>query len=143
MPRSLTREEQQVLEEARRVMASAYAPYSRFRVGAALETEDGRTFTGCNVENASHPVSICAERVALGSAVAEGATRFRRLAIFTEARRPTPPCGMCRQALAEFGVGVEVHSATAGGERRSWRLSDLLPDAFGPDQVRSGAEGGA
>lgn len=111
-------------------MAHAYAPYSGFRVGAALEAEDGRVFTGCNVENASYPVTICAERVALGAAIAAGASRFRRVAIVSSGKRVASPCGMCRQALAEFGLDVEVTSRTVDGERATWTLQELLPEAF-------------
>lgn len=132
MSPSLANEAQELLESARRAMAAAHAPYSGFRVGVALEAADGRTFTGCNVENASHPVGMCAERVALGKAVSEGARSFRRLAIFTESEDPTPPCGMCRQALTEFADDLAVHSGTSGGARATWSLTALLPDRFAP-----------
>lgn len=99
-------------------------------MGVALQATDGRVFTGCNVENASYPVGICAERVALGTAVAAGARRFGRLAIATDAATPTPPCGMCRQALSEFGLDLSVESVARDGARASWRLEDLLPAHF-------------
>lgn len=111
-------------------MARAYAPYSGFAVGAALEAEDGRRFAGCNVENAAYPAGMCAERVALGHAVERGARRFRRIAIATRADEPTPPCGMCRQALSEFGLDLEVVSVTPDGGVARWSLRDLLPVAF-------------
>jgi cytidine deaminase len=121
-------------------MAQAYAPYSGFRVGAALEADDGRVFTGCNVENASYPVTVCAERVALGAAVVAGASTFRRVVIVSSGQRVASPCGMCRQALAEFGLDVEVISLTVGGERGSWVLRDLLPEAFDLREVQGESE---
>lgn len=118
-----------LVEKAREVRERAYAPYSGFLVGAALEAEDGSLFTGCNVENASYGLVICAERVAVGSAVAAGARRFRRIAVVTESDPPAAPCGACRQVLFEFAPDAEV---IAVGPRRTleWRVRDLLPDAF-------------
>lgn len=115
---------------AHRAMERAYAPYSRFRVGAALEAEDGSRYTGCNVENASYPVTTCAERVAIGAAIVDGSREFRRIAICASGEEPTPPCGMCRQALAEFGLDLEIVSVTPGGKHARWHLRDLLPEAF-------------
>lgn len=135
-----------LLEEARAVHESAYAPYSRFRVAAALEADDGRVFTGVNVENASHPVGVCAERVALGAAVTRGARSFRRLAVVAQGERPASPCGMCRQALAEFAPELEVWSSARQGGTRRWSLAELLPEAFrrgdlAEDVEASGADG--
>ncbi|HET9948547.1 MAG TPA: cytidine deaminase [Longimicrobiales bacterium] len=118
-----------LLEAARSTMALAYAPYSGFRVGAALEAEDGSVHTACNVENASYGLTVCAERAAVFRAVAEGKRAFRRIAIVTEGRRAVAPCGACRQVLSEFGTGLEVVSE-AGGERRAWSLAELLPAPF-------------
>ncbi|MFQ5678811.1 MAG: cytidine deaminase [Gemmatimonadota bacterium] len=117
-------------------MEGAYAPYSDFRVGAALEAEDGRRFSGCNVENASYPVTICAERVALGAAVCAGARRFRRLALCASGGEPVSPCGMCRQALAEFGLDLEVVSVTPSGKHARWNLRELLPASFSLREAR-------
>lgn len=115
---------------AHRAMERAYAPYSRFRVGAALEAADGSRHTGCNVENASYPVTTCAERMAIGAAIVAGAREFRRLAICASGDEPASPCGMCRQALAEFGLDLEIVSVTPDGKHARWRLRDLLPSHF-------------
>lgn len=119
---------------AKKAMRSAYAPYSRFRVGAALEADSGEVFTGCNVENASYGLTICAERAAVAAAVVQGHRRFRRVVVATEADRAVSPCGACRQVLAEFGDGLEVYGV-AEKETKRWLLRDLLPAAFGPGAV--------
>jgi cytidine deaminase len=115
--------------QARAVQQHAYCPYSSFRVGAALESRDGRVFLGTNVENASYGLTICAERMAVGAAVAAGAKTFARLAVATDVDPPASPCGACRQVLAEFGLDLEVIAIGPNTERR-WILRDLLPDAF-------------
>lgn len=115
--------------QARVVQQHAYCPYSSFRVGAALEARDGRVFLGTNVENASYGLTICAERMAVGAAVAAGAKAFARLAVATDVDPPASPCGACRQVLAEFGLDLEVIATGPKTERR-WILRDLLPDAF-------------
>lgn len=120
---------------ARSVQSRAWAPYSHFRVGAVLVSRDGRLFSGCNVENASYPAGICAERGALASAVAAGAQEFVRVLIATDADVPAPPCGICRQALVEFAPALEVVSVAANGQVAQWSLADLLPFPFTPSSL--------
>jgi cytidine deaminase len=115
---------------ATEVRSRAYAPYSGFEVGAALLAQDGRVFTGVNVENASYAVSLCAERVALATAVAAGARAFEALAVAGPAGSQTVPCGMCRQALAEFGEALSIVFADERGDLVRTSLADLLPVAF-------------
>jgi cytidine deaminase len=132
----LSKPAEQQIEElvaaAAEVRTSAYAPYSEFHVGAAI-LAGGRVFTGVNVENASYPMSVCAERNAVAAAIAAGERKIDCVAVVTDADRPTPPCGGCRQVLWEFGPESLVVSETTSGERAAWGLEDLIPDAFGPD----------
>jgi cytidine deaminase len=115
---------------ARRARRHALAPYSRFKVGAALETADGTVITGCNVENATYGLTMCAERVAMFKALSEGHRHFVRIAVVADTRSPTPPCGSCRQILWEFGGDLEVVLANTRRETRRTRLSELLPEPF-------------
>jgi cytidine deaminase len=127
----------EMLRAAREIMPRAYVPYSGFHVGAALLNEDGTIRTAVNVENASYPLSVCAERSAVASMVGAGQTKILAVAVATNAAHPTPPCGGCRQVLWEFGdADTPVVAEGAGGARARWRLGELLPHAFGPDDLR-------
>jgi cytidine deaminase len=122
-------------ERALGAMERAYAPYSSFRVGAALLAADGTVVEGCNVENAAYPAGLCAERVAVGAAVARGLRDFQAIVVATEAETPTPPCGICRQVLMEFAPNLSVLSVTREGAEARWTMSELLPDAFTPTSL--------
>jgi cytidine deaminase len=123
-------ERQALIEAARTARRHAYAPFSQFLVGAALESVDGRVFTGCNIENASYGLTVCAERVALWKALSEGARGFVRVVVATDTPAPTPPCGACRQLLWEFGGDLEVILANLEGEKARYRLAELFPHPF-------------
>ncbi len=120
---------------ARRASELAYCPYSRFPVGAAIRTDDDEVFTGCNVENASYGVTICAERNAIHPAVARGKRKVVAVAVYTPTPKPSPPCGACRQVINEFGPDALVISTCDGPGVLRQRLSELLPDAFGPGNL--------
>ena len=122
-------------EAALEAMTRAYAPYSKFRVGAAIIGDDGTVFVGCNVENASYPAGMCAERAALASAIARGFRVFELIVVATEAEEPTPPCGLCRQVLSELAPGLCVVSITASGLETRWPLNELLPAPFNPESL--------
>ena len=120
---------EKIVAQARAVQSRAYAPYSGFRVGAVLETLDGVLHSGCNVENASLGLTLCAERVALAAAVAAGDQAFRRLVLVTDGSEAVPPCGACREFLAEFNPNRPI-VAVAGEHRKEWTLHELLPRPF-------------
>jgi cytidine deaminase len=115
---------------ARRARRFARATYSGFKVGAALETVDGTIITGCNIENATYGLTMCAERVAMFKALSEGHRTFRRIAVVADTAEPTPPCGSCRQILWEFAGDIEVILANGRRETARYRMSDLLPAPF-------------
>ncbi|MDH4208933.1 MAG: cytidine deaminase, partial [Anaerolineae bacterium] len=122
--------EPELVAMARQARAMAYAPYSCFAVGAAVRTASGSVFTGCNVENASYGLSICAERVAVFRAVCEGERQFEALAVVSE--NMAAPCGACRQVLSEFGLTTKVILADLEGQCKVFTVGELLPEAFTP-----------
>jgi cytidine deaminase len=119
-----------MIEAALRVRDHAHAPFSGFKVGAALEGDDGQVYAGCNVENATYGLTVCAERVAVFKALSEGARKFRRIAVVADTDVLTPPCGACRQILWEFCGDIEVILANLHGKTESMRLQDLFPRPF-------------
>ncbi len=134
----LSEEERELLDLARKAAASAHAPYSGIRVGAALQTEDGRVFTGCNVENASYGLTVCAERVAVFAAVAGGARGFHRMAVYSSTQRALSPCGACLQVVSEFCRDLDFILAGEGEGPLRRRLSSLLPH---PTRLERGSAG--
>jgi cytidine deaminase len=119
-----------LIEAALHARENAHAPFSKFKVGAALEDDAGRIHTGCNVENATYGLTLCAERVAVFKAISEGARKFRRIAVAADSDKLTPPCGACRQILWEFCGDIEVILANPRGKTEMLRLRDLFPRPF-------------
>ena len=126
---------QPVLEAALAVRDQAYAPYSRFAVGAAVQAKSGVIYSGCNVENASYGLTMCAERIALFQAIAAGEREFSLLAVVADTPQPVAPCGACRQVMAEFGVDTIV-LANLAGDVSVYRLEELLPAAFREEIIK-------
>jgi cytidine deaminase len=125
-----------LISAAQKAKACAYAPYSRFKVGAALLAKDGQVYTGCNVENASYGLTCCAERNAVFQAVGRGERSFSAIAISSDSPEPTAPCGACRQVLNEFAPEIEVIMAGKKGFKRT-SLKKQLPQAFGPSSLKN------
>ena len=126
-----------LFEAAREAQARAYAPYSGFKVGAAVRGEGGAVYAGCNVENAAYPVGTCAEENAIGAMVAAGERRIVAVLVMGEGQKLVTPCGACRQRIREFGApDTPVHVAGPDGVRNTFALDDLLPCAFGPDNLQ-------
>jgi cytidine deaminase len=120
-----------LLDAATQVRENAYAPYSRFKVGAALRTPSGAVFTGCNVENVAYPEGTCAEAGAIAAMIAAGETRIAEILVIADSPAPVPPCGGCRQKIAEFaGPDVQVTLCTTDGQRRAVTVADILPGVF-------------
>ena len=128
----------ELIQKALQAREAAYAPYSRYKVGAALLGKSGRIYTGCNVENASYGATICAERVAVVKAVSEGELQFEALAVAVDGDEPGSPCGICRQFLAEFGTGLRLILVNLKGARVDSTLEEYLPEAFTPIKLAKG-----
>lgn len=124
-----------LVEQALKVREHAYAPYSNFKVGSALLGESGRVYLGCNVENSSYGLCVCAERSAVARAVAEGERRFKGIVVATQSSPPSPPCGMCRQTLVEFAQHMPIVLVNEKGERVDSSLDELFPMSFTNDYL--------
>ena len=122
--------QEELIQAARKAREQSVAPFSHFRVGAAVETEEGKVYTGCNIESASYGLTVCAERVAIWKALSEGERHFKRLAIVADTETLTPPCGTCRQIIWEFCRNATVILANLRGETETDEVRDLLPRAF-------------
>ena len=122
--------QEKLIEAARTVRKNAYTPYSKFKVGAAILSKTGKIYTGCNVENISYGLTVCAERNALANAVASGVSKFEAIAIVADTVTLTPPCGACRQVLAEFNLNMKVILGNLKGEIKQLSLSELFPEPF-------------
>ena len=127
---------EQLFDAAKSAADNAYAPYSKFRVGAAVECSDGQLVAGCNVENASYGLTICAERNAIAAAVAQGHQNFERIVIYTPLKQFVPPCGACRQVIAEFlPKQAEVVLMNGEGKQKQYTVEQMLPAAFEPESL--------
>lgn len=124
-----------LIKKAKEAREKAYAPYSKYKVGAALLTTKGKIYTGCNVENASYGLTNCAERTAIFKAVSEGEQKFKAIAIVLDAEEYGAPCGACRQVIREFGIDIDVIMATVKGKYEIMKIKDLLPYSFGPENL--------
>ncbi|MBU4349399.1 cytidine deaminase [bacterium] len=128
-------EYKRLIEEAEKARKRAYTPYSKFQVGAAVLCVDGRIFTGCNIENASFGLTVCAERVAIFKAISEGLTKFEAIAVIGDTDKPCSPCGACRQVISEFGEDVPLIMANLKGDVKIKKIKELLPEAFGKNDL--------
>jgi len=123
-------EKKELIAAATAVRENAYAPFSSFKVGSAIEMEDGEVIDGCNVESASYGLTVCAERVAIWKAISEGKRKIKQIAVVADTEELTPPCGVCRQIIWEFGGDIPVTMANLKGKTETVQMKDLLPRAF-------------
>ena len=127
----------ELLKWALEAQKNSYAPYSTKHIGAAIEMDNGKYYSGCNVENASYGGTVCAERIAIFKGISEGAKRIKEVLVVSSEENPWPPCGMCRQVIAEFaGPEVKIHLCNPQGQGRTMTFGDLFPDAFGPGHLK-------
>ena len=124
-----------LIKEAEKARKRAYTPYSKFKVGAAILTSDGKIFTGCNIENASFGLTVCAERVAILKAISEGSTEFEAIAIIGDTDQPCSPCGACRQVVSEFGEKIKIIMSNLKGDIKIKKIGELLPEAFSKNDL--------
>jgi len=124
------KEYKKLIKETEKARKKAYTPYSKFQVGAAVLCADGKIFTGCNIENASFGLAVCAERVAIFKAISEGSTKFEAIAVIGDTNKPCSPCGACRQVISEFGKDITLIMANLKGDVKIKKIKELLPEAF-------------
>ena len=124
-----------LIKEAEKARKKAYTPYSKFQVGAAILCADGKIFTGCNIENASFSLTVCAERVALFKAISEGSAKFKAIAVIGDTDKHCSPCGACRQVISEFGEDIPLIMANLKGDVKIKKIKELLPEAFGKNDL--------
>ncbi|UOR12497.1 cytidine deaminase [Halobacillus amylolyticus] len=129
-------DKENLIQEAKTIRERAYVPYSKFKVGAALLTNDGTLYTGCNIENAAYPVTCCAERVAIFKAIADGHYKFKEMVVVADTDRPVPPCGSCRQVMSEFfAPDLLVHTTNLHGVTKTMTTAELLPFSFSSNDL--------
>ncbi|MEE8564043.1 MAG: cytidine deaminase [Atribacterota bacterium] len=131
----MKKEYRKLIKEAEKAKKMAYAPYSKFKVGAAVLSVGGEIFTGCNIENASFGLAVCAERVAIFKAISEGSTKFEAIAVIGDTDKPCSPCGACRQVISEFGEDIPLIMANLKGDVKIKKIKELLPEAFGKNDL--------
>jgi len=124
-----------LIKEAEKARKKAYTPYSKFQVGAAVLCADGKMFSGCNIENASFGLTVCAERVAIYKAISEGSTKFEAIAVIGDTNKPCSPCGACRQVISEFGEDIPLIMANLKEDVKIIQIKELLPEAFGKNDL--------
>jgi len=129
------KEYEKLIKEAEKARKKAYTPYSKFKVGAAVLCDDGKIFSGCNIENASFGLSICAERVAFFKAISEGSTKIKAIAVIGNTNKPCSPCGACRQVISEFGEDIPLIMTNLKGDVMIKKIKELLPEAFGKNDL--------